>query len=98
MIEAQVPEFFDGGYWYVVGVTTDARGNRIPAEAPASGRWCATYGTVNGNARCLLRSVDLWSTAPVRPATPDEVLQAAQTDGFHPSDLHQKPEMRFGGQ
>lgn len=44
MIEAAVPEQWDGGYWYVVDAITDPNwgGRRTPGDIPGVG-WCAQY-------------------------------------------------------
>jgi len=93
--EQPAPILWDSGYWYVVLAAINSRGHRVPSSAPP--RWCATYGSVDGVDYALIRTPDLWLTAPEVNVTVDDVLQAARSDGFHPAGLMEKPGMRVNG-
>lgn len=88
MIE-QVPEFADGGYWYVVPATP------MPETEPG---WtfegftagCAWYADIDGTMMVAVRTPDpVAGIAPASPDTVSEVLQAAGESG--------KPFGRIGG-
>lgn len=95
MNEQPAPIFWDAAYWYVVPVTTDPRGNRRPATYPE--RFCAIYGDVDGVTYALVRTPDLWLTAPVVSVNVDDLIAGAQAAGFHPAGVSDKPRMRVRG-
>lgn len=92
MIEAQVPEFADGGYWYVVPTEEYKPNHRRPVVSPPE--WTAVYGSIAGTAHCLLRSPSPWLYAAEFPVLPRDMIAAAASDGYLPEVFTQKPGMR----
>jgi len=83
------PEFFDGGYWYVLPTISDANGIR-PDYA---GSFCAQYGTVNGTIYAVIRRPDPDEGIGVVAAISD-VIESAHSAGSIPAA--EKPFMRIG--
>jgi len=79
MIEAQVPEFFDGGYWYVVEADMESGG--LPEDAGSN--LCAQYGTVGGVGYAVIRAPEQRTLPPV-PVTSSAVIAAADAEGSLP--------------
>lgn len=97
MIEAQVPELADGGYWYVLPAATDTRGNlRPPTDVPV--QWCGVYGQISGVWYVLIRAVGAFTHPDiVSSVSPGDVIAAAALQGYLPEGFDEKPGMRVGG-
>jgi len=79
MIEAQVPEFFDGGYWYA----SHAEGGEPTAEFEFYG---AAFGEVAGVMYAAVRTPYLVAAPPVVVKV-SEILESAHANGSLPSDV-----------
>jgi hypothetical protein len=86
MIE-QVPEFYDGGYWYAAPVVQDARGNWRPAADMPAG-FCCDYGEIAGVRYAFFRR-------PIPCAVPNASVSANQV--VSAAGYTEKPEFRVGG-
>jgi len=78
--EAQVPEFFDAGYWYVA--VADAENGGLPE--PAGENLCAQYGNVGGVDYVVIRAPEQRSL-PVVSVSVAEVIAAANVSGVLPA-------------
>lgn len=87
----QVPEFYDGGYWYVVSVKV-VRDTKVPAITPPE--WTAVYGQFDGVDYALIRSPQPWASAPAAGVTADQLIPAAVAAGYLPQGFTAKPVMR----
>lgn len=79
MIEPLVPEFFDGGYWYVVEAVPEV--DDVPGWGfePVSAGASAWYAEIGGTMYCALRTPDVAAAKPShQPVTVKQVLAAAQ--------------------
>ena len=63
MIESQVPEFSDGGYWYVVPASVGPSGE-ITADV-TTGRWCGWTRLTEGALYYVIRSVEPLASTPI---------------------------------
>jgi len=89
MIEAQVPEFAEGGYWYVLPTTTDARGNTVPEGL--SRDMCCYYVQIDGQLRAVVR-------APYLAAVPTAPVEPGRAISLVPNPEGGKPKFRVQGQ
>lgn len=89
MIESQVPEMADGGYWYVVPVMVDPiDGGKSPGDITGTG-WCAWYGTVGGQ--------DLVAIRTPEPVSGLDTVDVPVADVLAAANYLQKPYGRIGG-
>jgi hypothetical protein len=87
---AQVPELWDGGWWYIVAAEVSEEGTTVPLESS----WCANYGTVDGVVYGIVRKIDDAIVAVV-DVTFAEVIAAAVAEGSLPETA--KFYARLGG-
>jgi hypothetical protein len=80
MNQAQVPQFADGGYWYVfpaTAVVDDPPGWEFP-DIPEGAAW---YAEIGGVMTVAVRSPNLYLTIDSNPETVADVLSLAGYSG-----------------
>lgn len=79
---AQVPELWDGGYWYVVMLIYDDETGLILPNVPPGTVWAQWY---NDGTKCVLKTPNQ-IVVPDIGISPSDIIQ-----------ISRKPRARFGG-
>jgi hypothetical protein len=77
---AQVPELWDGGYWYVVAVVTDPETESLVPDVPAGTAWAQWY---NDGTRSVIKT-PAQIVVPYMGVAPSDLIQ-----------IPRKPRARF---